>query len=170
MKCIFLFNSIFSDGFFFSLCTLWGLNQCDKNKGALHYQEEATTKARPFGDPLIVLQCYAKGSTCLLRWEMARHFLPRLLFGLGRCKNPHSFCPQKPNPREKWSLLKNLNFQGCVWDTVPQTLANFPSMFSCQCLIPVLFLLSVPRASAFVDILSLIHFSLSLLLFLTPMP
>ena len=39
---------------------------------------------------------------------------------------PHSFCPQKPNPREKRSPLKNLDFQGCVWDTVPQTLANFP--------------------------------------------
>ena len=83
MKCIFSINVFFSDGFFFSLCTLWGLNQCDKNKGALRYQEEATTKARPIGDPLIVLQCYAKGSTCLLRWEMARHFLPRLLLGPG---------------------------------------------------------------------------------------
>ena len=87
------------------------------------------------------------------------------------CTHCHThFVPRSQTHVKNGAKNKNPNFQGCGGDTVPQTLTTFSGMFSCQCLIPVLFLLSVPRASAFVDILSLIHFSLSLLLFLTPMP
>ena len=62
---------------------------------------------------------------------------------------PHSFYPQRPNPHEKWSQKNKSELSRMRWDTVPQTLTKFPSMFSCQCLIPVMLLLNVPRASAF---------------------
>ena len=58
------------------------------------------------------------------------------------------FVPRSQTQVKNGASQKNLNFQECVWDRVPRTLANFPSMFSCQCLITVMFLFSVPRASA----------------------